>query len=312
MDGQLARPSRAGAETTLATATIVVASLGFGLVPLFARGLLDAGMAPASIAFWRFALTGILLLPLAWRRHRPGRAALWAVGAGIALGLGWIGYANALRFASVATVGVVYMSYPLFAMLFAWLLLRQRPGLRAWIGGALILLAAGLALTPGGQAPGNYQALLLSLSAPLTFGAAIAILTVKLQGLTPLERVLFASLGSTAALLPVLLVLGPSAFIPTDAHQLLLLLGVAVVTAALPQLLYVVAAPKVGAARAAVAGSMELPTMFLIGWLAFDEAIEPVHIFAGVLVVTAILLTPPSAPPASVAPAGSEDDTAPR
>jgi len=311
MSEQVARQRPAALSATLATATIVAASIGFGLVPLFARGLLETGMAPAAIALWRFALTAVLLLPWAWRGRRRGAAALWACGAGLALGVGWIGYANALKVAPVATVGVIYMSYPLFAMLFAWLLSRQRPGVRAVIGGGLILLAASLALSPGTMAPGSYLALLLSLSAPLTFGAAIAILTNRLQRLSPLERVVFASLGSTIGLLPAFLVVPAASLIPADGDQLLLLLGVAVITAAVPQLLYVVAAPAVGTARAAVAGSAELPTMFLIGWLAFGEAITPLHLAAGALVLCAIVLTPPSAPPAALAPVGSEDDTAP-
>jgi drug/metabolite transporter (DMT)-like permease len=300
---QTARGPSFPANATIATLAIVVASVGFGLVPLFARSLIEAGMALSAIALCRYAFTAILLLPIARRPRRSGAAALWAGGAGLALGIGWIGYVQALRVAPVATAGVIYMSYPLFALVFAWALSGQRPGLRSVLGGALILTAAILALSPGTLSRAAIHALLLSLVAPITFGAAIAILTGKLQSLSPLERVFFACLGSTIGLLPLALAVDPGSILPTDLAQVLLILGIAIVTAFIPQWLYVNAAPVVGAARAAMAGSVELPTMFVVGWLAFGEAITPLQIAAGVLVVMAILLTPPIAPPAAVAPA---------
>ena len=71
-----------------------------------------------------------------------------------------------------------------------------------------------------------------------------------------------------------------------------MILGIAVVTALIPQLLYVVSAPRISAAKSAMAGSMELPTMFLVGWLAFGETIGSGQLVAAFMILGAVAVTP--------------------
>ena len=44
----------------------------------------------------------------------------WALGAGFGMGLGWTAYVRAVEVVPVSTAGVIYMSYPLFAIVLAW------------------------------------------------------------------------------------------------------------------------------------------------------------------------------------------------
>ncbi|NIR61470.1 MAG: EamA family transporter, partial [Gammaproteobacteria bacterium] len=53
----------------------------------------------------------------------------------------------------VASAGVVYMSYPLFVVLLARLLVGQRISARAAVGAVLVLGGAALVNTPGAIAP---------------------------------------------------------------------------------------------------------------------------------------------------------------
>ena len=71
-----------------------------------------------------------------------------------------------------------------------------------------------------------------------------------------------------------------------------MVVAMALATATLPQIVYVMASPQVGPARAAVAGAVELPTMMMIGWLVFGEALGLPEAIAAGLVLTAILLAP--------------------
>ena len=89
--------------------------------------------------------------------------------------------------------------------------------------------------------------------------------------------------------------IGPEGFqqiIPATSDALYLAIGIALCTATIPQLIYSTFAPKIGSAKAAIAGSVELPTMFIVGWLAFGEQITSLQLLSGVLVVTAIAMTP--------------------
>lgn len=278
-----------------ATLVVVAASVGFGLVPLFARGLLEMGLAPAAIAFFRYAFSGLFLLPFLPLGRAKRRDALRLAGAGVLMGLGWVSYLQALQTTTVAATGVIYMTYPMFALLLAWLFVRQTPSPRAWAGCAMVLAAAVL-LFDGSVGGAASWALLLSLPAPILFALIIVVLTCLTPTLTTLEKLACGMIGSVVGLAPVVALTDPAAFLPRDGSVWLTILAMGAMTALLPQLLYTVAAPRVGPGRAAAAGTVELPTMIALGWVMFGEAVGPREITASLLVLTAIVLVPSIAP----------------
>jgi drug/metabolite transporter (DMT)-like permease len=281
-----------------ATSVIALTSVCFGLVPLFARELQALGVGPASIALYRYLFTALVMLPFLPLARGKRRAAITMGFAGLCMGLGWIGYLEAIETAPVAAAGVVYMSYPLFALLFAWLLLGQRPGPRAGLA-ALLILGGALVLFQGESlGEGAMAALLWSLPAPIGFGFIIVVLSGMTATLNPLERMASGMLGAILGLAPLAVTTEAAMLLPGSAGQWALVLAMGLVTALIPQFLYTITCPRVGAARAAAAGSFELPTMLIVGWLFFGEALGPQQAFAAALVLTAILLSPPvSAPP---------------
>jgi len=292
----------------VATLAVALTAILFGLVPLFARALQAEGLGAASIALSRYLLSAAVLLPFLPLARAKRREGLLIGGAGMAMGLGWIGYLQAIETAPIAAAGVIYMSYPLFCVLFAWLLLSQRPTVRALTAGLMILLAAGLLLEPGALGPGAAPALLWSLPAPVTFGFLVLVLCALTPNLTALEKLSAGMLGSTLGLAPIALTQELGAILPQTAEGWAWIAGLGLVTALLPQMIYTIAAPRLGAARASVAGSFELPTMLAIGWLAFGEALGPRAAVASALVLGAIALSPairPAPPLARQRPAGA-------
>jgi drug/metabolite transporter (DMT)-like permease len=215
------------------------------------------------------------------------------------MGLGWISYLNALETASVAAVGLVYMTYPVFALLLAWLLVRQTPSARAWAGCALVLTAA-LIVFDGTLTDAASWSLLLSLPAPVMFALIIVVLTCLTPTLSPLEKLACGMVGSMIGLAPVVAMTDPAAFVPRDGDVWLTILAMGFTTALIPQLLYTLAAPKIGPGRTAAAGAVELLTMIALGWIAFGEVVGPREIIASALVLAAILLVPPVTGPRTV------------
>ena len=279
---------------SLATLMVAVAAMFFSLVPWFAKNLAEAGIASPSISAFRFGLAALVLSPYL-RFSRAKRATtFWAMAAGLGLGLGWIGYVEALKTATVATVGVMYMTYPLFTLAFAWMWRRETPATQSIGAGVLILMAAIVSLSPSMARPGAVAGLLWALSAPLSFGFAITVLTEKLYKLAPMERTAGVSLGAVIGLLPLIATLPSAAVLPSTSADWALVAGISIVTFLTPAFLYSIAAPAIGPARTAMAGSVELPVMFVVGWLAFSESIGPTQAFAGALVVVAVLITPSS------------------
>lgn len=276
----------------IATLMVVAAAMAYGTVPFFVKPLTAAGLASHSIAFYRYIFAAIVLLPFMFAARAQWRAIAWGLFAGAAMGLGWIGYVSSLERVPVSTVGVIYMTYPVFTLLIGWMWFGDQPARRG-IGAAFLVVAAAILATPPAFfGLDDLLIVLFSLTAPAGFGLGINILVHKLAPLPVLARLASVSFGAAFGLLPLLLLTSPEAAIPQDLSDLWFIAGIAVVTALVPQLLYSIGAPIIGAARAAVAGSVELPTMFVVAWFAFGESISTAAWIACAIIVLAIVMTP--------------------
>ena len=274
------------------TAMIALAAIGFGLVPFFAKSLGDAGMPAAMVAFCRYMVAAVALAPFL-KLGRAGRTTTaWGIVAGATMALGWISYVEALKTVPVAVIGVLYMTYPVFTLAVAWIWFRDRPASRSVLAAALVLAAAALAMSPASVEASVLPVMLASLAAPLSFGIAINILTNKLIHVPPISRIACVSVGAALGLAPLIVGLEFKPVLAIAAVHWWHIGGLSLVTALVPQLLYSVYAPRIGAARAAMAGSVELPTMFFIGWIGFGEDIGPSHLLAAGMVLAAIVITP--------------------
>ena len=100
-------------------------------------------------------------------------------------------------------------------------------------------------------------------------------------------------LGAVIGLVPMAVAQGDmAALIPSGNATWTLIAAMALTTTVIPQLIYSYAAPRIVPARSAIAGSFELPTMLIIGWLALGETIGIFEILAGSIIITAILFAP--------------------
>lgn len=281
-------------STLLPTALVILSCFCFGTIPYFAKTLIDSGMASYSVAFYRYGLSALILMPLLWAPGAQLKTIAWGILSGVSVGLGWIGFVYALRTVPVSTVGVLYMTYPVFTLIIGWIWFRDLPSRRAITAALIVIMAAMLASSPAAVDPRHLPALLVSLSAPISFGFGINVLIHKLTPIKPIKRVATFSVGASLSLLPLVMLAAPGSSTPQSADGWWLVAGLALGTALLPQLLYVSFAPMIGAARSAMAGSVELPTMFIISWFMLGESIGLAQWISCLLITLAILMTPAS------------------
>ncbi|MEM9578301.1 MAG: DMT family transporter [Pseudomonadota bacterium] len=275
----------------VAVVGVLFASICFGLVPYFSRGLTAQGVAPYAVAFYRYIVAALLLFPVLIRYRRDRREILWGLSAGAVMGLGWIGYVTALETLPASTVGVLYMTYPVFTLVIAWAVFADPPTRRALLAAGLIVGAAAIAGSPASVPVAQLPTLLISLAAPFGFGFGICVLVHRLSRIAPLARIASVSLGSVLGLGPLILGANLTELLPKGQNDWVLIIGFGVVTALVPQLIYTVCSPVIGASQTAVVGSVELPTMFAVGFLAFGEAISIPQAVACALVLAAIAIT---------------------
>lgn len=284
---------------------IMCAAIAFGATPIFVKRLIEIGTPPELIAFYRYVVTALVLLPFLSLRLSRVRATSLGLVAGVAMGLGWIGYVTSLSKVPVAVAGIYYLSYPLFAILFALALTTHRPGVRGALAVVMIIAAGWVAMTPGLAAVLTPEMVLMGLGAPIAFGFAIAVAIGWLGPLNPLQRLGSVALGATLALAAFVLWQqpDPKIFLPTTAI-LMPVLGVGLLTALLPSMIYVIGAPRIGPVRAATAGLLELPAMAMFAWWLFQEEIAERQIAAVVLIMLSTLVialsrAPKGRPPAA-------------
>jgi len=180
---------------------LVAVSL-WGLAPVATRAAV-AHLAPLPLLVLRLALASLVLAPWAvpvFRRLRPrsaGRLAAAAI-------LGFVGYnlpvTVGLQWLPASTAGLLLATEPVWVMVLGRAFLRERGGVRAWLGSAVAL--GGVALLAGPGAPGaltgarGYQVLAgagLVLAGTLAFGAY----TIVLRPLSQAYGAVSATAAST-------------------------------------------------------------------------------------------------------------------
>lgn len=271
----------------VATLAIVGTSFAYASTTIFVRQLTDTGMSVIAVAFFRFALTAVVLARFVNFTATRRTATAWGLLSGVVMGGGWIVYVRTIQTADLAVAGVVQMTYPLFALIAGWLCFKVTPTARSVSASALVVVAAAIGLGVGagiGLSP-------LLFAAPASFGFSVSVLTERLGPLDPFERLASVTVGASIAMSPMLLTLRPDQFLPTSLGSLGWVLTIGTISALIPMTIYAAAAPTIGTARTAAAGAFELPTMFFVGSVFYGEAVRAGHVAAAAIIVAAIALT---------------------
>ena len=272
------------------TRLIGMAAIGFGLNPLFARLLIEDGLGAEMISLYRFIIPVLLLC--CWLRITPGqrpevgRMLLLGASNGAAI----FAYFNALEVIPAASVILIYYTYPVFCVLVGWLFFRRRPSQNTLVAALLILLAASLAVQPETLSGEAGLALAGSFLAPLMIAFQIQYLAAPKQAMKPLSRIAWGSIGHLLVLIPLVVWLAPARLLPESGTAQLAALGIAIVAALIPQLLFIVGAAESPPGKTAVAGALELIVAMVCGALLMGDSLGRPEITAMLLILMALFI----------------------
>jgi len=270
-------------------------ALFIALSPIFVR-LSETG--PTATAFWRVALSlpafwaGLLLVPGALAatpqtlRHWPMLVVAGAAFAGdLALwhtSIGLTSIANSTLLVNIAAVLVTLAS---------WLIWRRRPkrlflaGLALSVAGVVLLVRASFSFSASALA-GD----LLGLGTAVFYAAyllCVGVLRGRGAGTLPLMSV--ASFVTALVLLPLALLSGDD-MIPKTAWGWATLIGLALASHAGGQGLITFALAHLPASFSAVSLLLQPVVAALIAWALFDEALGPLQLAGGAMVLAGIYL----------------------
>lgn len=263
----------------------------FGAMAIFGKYAYDAHVGLGDLLLLRFAIAAALLLVVARATGALRGLSRRSIAAGLAMG--GIGYATqsglffgALQRMDASLLALVLYAYPVLVMLGAIALRRERASVRRIV--ALLVASAGTILVLGGAASGSLD----GLGTAMGFGAAIAYTLYILAGdrigvgIPPLALSALVCTGATFTFgLASAVRGGPE--LGFGAAGWLWVVAIAVVSTVAAILMFFAGMAKVGPSAASILSTLEPVVTVALAALAFHEALGPVQLIGGALVLSA-------------------------
>lgn len=272
---------------------VAMGAIGFGLLPLFLEVLRAEQVGSGTSLVVRYAGASIpLAIWVAWRRP-VWRGVVLSLVAGVGIGGGTIflfeGYAGLPASVTV----LIFYTYPAFTLLFARVFFGVRIERRMVLAIFMVLLAAGLILSPGGVDASLYPLMLITFGAPAGYALYLACLGRIPEGTDAGLRTLLLSLSALVVAVVYLLTVEGTFSLPFSHMGWVSLFYMAAVTGIGATMLIVIGAGMTGSSRAAVAGSSELVTVLVLSWWIFGDVMRLEAVFGAALILAAIIVSLP-------------------
>lgn len=272
---------------------ITLAAIGFGLNPMFAQLLMDDGLSPQLVTLYRFLLPALLLAPWLRLTRLEYKEGFIMFVFGMANGLAMLAYFTALSQIPAAQAIFIYYSYPVVSLLLGWGFYRQRPTTNRAISAALIIIAASLAFQPQALSTEQWSAALSCFLAPVVFALTIHYFSQPRAPLAPMQRMRCGLAGHMLVLVPLALMSQPSVWLPQSTMGYVWVIALAGLATSLPQLLFTLGAPKVGAEQASIAGALELVVALMCGAVILGNGFNYSQMVAMLLILLAMQIRHP-------------------
>jgi drug/metabolite transporter (DMT)-like permease len=287
-----------------AFACLVAGAVAVGASPIFVR---FADVGPYASAFWRT----FLALPLLWawaRIETGGRSPTTFDRPVLLAGLFFAGdlfcWHLAILGTTVANATFLATTAPIWVAFGAWLLTRETIGLRTMLGLALCLSGGAALLGQSyGFAPHRLLGDAFGLATAVFFGGyVLAVRTARQRH--GAGRMIFLSTAVTAACLFVIALLLEPRLLPQSAEGLAVLVVLAVVCQAGGQGLVAVALGTLPATFSALVIFIEAIAAAAFGWAILGEALGPVQVLGGILILVGIWVARPRSSAPAIGEAG--------
>ncbi|MDO6563285.1 DMT family transporter [Amphritea sp. 1_MG-2023] len=271
-------------------ALVLAAAVLYGLNPLFAQLLYDDGLGAEMVSLYRFILPALFFAFFLRTAKANWPEAARSLVLGIVSGVSIFAYFHALETIPAATAILIYYSYPVFSVLIGWLVFNRSPSQNALISAALIAIAASLSIQPESLPADSLFAVATCFLAPLTVATQVQYLSNPRCHLPTGNRMAWITIGHVLILLPIAAWAAPTHIVPVTTLGCFSVIGIALLAAALPQLLFMLGAPRSCADKNALTGALELVVALLSGALLLGDNLDRLEITAMLLIVLALFI----------------------
>jgi len=280
----------------------LAAGLAFGIGGVFVKPLLESGWSPGAAVLARISIAAVLLaIPgaIALRGDfRPLWRAKWTVllyGLVAVAGVQFFFYASLERIPVSMTLLIEYLA-PIALVLFAWLRTRRVPQRVVLAGSVLALAGLVLVIGPGG---GGLDPLGLAFAALAMIGVCVyyAVGESSAEQLPPVALIaagfvvgaVALGLAGLTGLLPMQASTAEVAFLGASAPWYVPLVAVGLISTAFAYTAGIASIGMLGSRLAAFLGLSEVVFAAIAGWILLGEALGPLQILGGVLILAGIV-----------------------
>ena len=272
---------------------IITAAIGFGLNPMLAQLLMGDGLSPQLVTLYRFLLPALVLMPWLRLKTTEYTEGLVMFAFGMANGVAMLAYFSALSQIPVTQAIFIYYSYPVISLLVGWGLYGKKPTTNHMISAGLIIIAASLVFQPQQLDARQWLPTLSCFLAPLVFALTIHYWSQPRKPLAPLQRMRCGLLGHMLVLVPLAIISQPAVWLPQSNAGYVWVIALAGLATSLPQLLFTIGAPKVGAEKTSIAGALELVVALIGGTIVLGNGLNHSQIVAMILILMAMQIRHP-------------------
>ena len=258
----------------------IVASICFGLIPLFTLPIMKHGMHTPSILSYRFLLTALFLFILARVRHISLRVTRKQLRILVLLGLIYTGSAT-----------VVHFTYPVYVIILMLLIYKQKPHPVTVM--AIVVAFLGVASIGGlfgSSEPVSTKGFVIVALAGIAYASYLVIVNKSaVKELGPIPLSFWALLSSSIFFLLISFSSGGLQWV-TEPTDWLLLMMLALVCTVIANILTVETIKLVGSTITSVLGAIDPLTAVLVGYFVFDESLDTARGVGIALIVISVLL----------------------
>lgn len=273
---------------------VALAVMGYSFLPVFTNHLQRGGMEPLQIALWRFAITTPLFWGMSFLRAQDraygGRLPkIKLLMMGMLLAAAALCAFFGLARITAGTYVVIFYTYPAIVALIS-LVLGERLSLWGWA--AILLTVVGVVLTAPDFSAGFQGDNLIGVLLALTNSVIVAVYYIVnarlLRGQPATAR---AGAWAVSGALIVLLIAGVLTGIKVpQGTNVLLLIGLAVISTVMPVFTLTMGIQKVGATKAAVFGTFEPLLTAFLAMILLGQQMLPIQWLGGVVIVASVIL----------------------
>ena len=268
---------------------ILVSAASFGTLAIFGRYAYASGLDTFTLLAIRFSAAALLmaLLLVVRRQSLPrGHTLFQLVGMGA---LGYVGqsfcYLTAIRYASAGLVALLLYLYPAIVALLSALVYKEKfTSLKLM---ALMLATLGAALTANPQG-GQWTGILLALGSAVIYSVYIIVGAGVLKKVSSVQSstVIFASAGVVYVALAALN--GPH--LPAGLKGWGWMAAIILVATVIPVVTFLAGMRRIGPTNASMLSTIEPIVTVVLAAVLFGEALPPIILAGGGLILLAVLL----------------------